>query len=131
MGAREKIRESAGPFLEPGENIQAAFTAQTGPNPNWMFLSYLIMFAAKFYAIVVTDRRILVLQTSSFRPARAKGLVTTAPRETRFGDMGGLWGDFTLNGTKYYVHRRFFKDVEAADNALGSGTQAAPAPTTS
>lgn len=128
MGARDRIRETAQPFLEPGENVQATFAAQTGPNPKWFFLTVLIMFFAKYFAIVVTDRRILVLRTSSFRPAAAKDVAATASRETKLGPVSGLWGEITLDGAKYYVHRRYFKDVEAADAARGSTAETQPAP---
>ena len=33
MALRDKLVERVQPFLEPGEQVQAVFLAQTGPNP--------------------------------------------------------------------------------------------------
>ena len=48
MGIRDQIQKNASKHLEPGETIQAVFSAQTGPNPNYMFLSTLVAFFAKY-----------------------------------------------------------------------------------
>ncbi|MDQ2983941.1 MAG: hypothetical protein M3R70_08485 [Actinomycetota bacterium] len=127
MGAREKIRESAAPFVEQGETIQAVFNAQTGPNPNWVFLTPIIMFFAKYVVVVVTDRRILILRASAFRPTVAKSVAGELPRRTKLGPLSGLWGSIDLDGTRYWVHRRFFKDVDAADAASSGAPEAEPA----
>jgi hypothetical protein len=50
-------------------------------------------------------------------------LLGTFPRDTRFGKVSGIFGKIELGGTKYYVHKRFHKEVEAADAA---STTAAP-----
>ena len=127
MAIRDKLRRNAEPHLEAGEQIQSIFTAQTGPNPYLSILTYLVFFWIKYYAIAATDRRILVFRASALRPSKIKSLVETFPRETRLGDMKGLWDKFTLGGQRYWVHKRFHKDVEAADAALPA---AVPAETT-
>lgn len=118
MAIRDKLRENAQPHLEPGEQIQSIFTAQTGPNPYLSILSYLVFFWIRFYAIAATDRRLVVFRASALRPSKIKSLAETFPRETRLGEMKGLWDKFELGGTRYWVHKRFHKDVEAADAAL-------------
>ena len=57
MAIREKLRERVQPFLEPGEQVQAVFPAQTGPNPNFMFLTWLVIFWTKYVVVAATDKR--------------------------------------------------------------------------
>ena len=55
MALRDKLRERAQPFLEPGEQIQVVFLGQTGPTP-WLagaFGAIIYMFIAKYRVIVV------------------------------------------------------------------------------
>src|ERR1051326_1488897 len=119
MALRDKLRTRVQPFLEPGEQIRSVFQAQTGPNPNFIFLTYLILFWAKYFVIAVTDRRIAVFRASMFTPTKPRELVAGHPRETRLGDAkGALWGSVQLGDKKYWVHRRFRKDVLEADRAL-------------
>jgi hypothetical protein len=124
VAIRDKIRKNAEPFLEPGETIQAVFPAQGGVNPYFLFLTYLVFFAMKYVVVVATDRRILVLKTSMWRTTKAREVVGAFPRETRIGPVSGLYGKFELGGARYWVHRRFHKDVQAANAAA---TPAAPA----
>ena len=120
MAIRDKLRRNAEPHLESGEQIQSIFTAQTGPNPYLSILTYLVFFWIKYYAIAATDRRIVVFRASALRPSKIKSVAETFPRETRLGDMKGLWDKFELGGQRYWVHKRFHKDVEAADAALAA-----------
>jgi hypothetical protein len=121
MAIREKLRERVQPFLEPGEQVQAVFPAQTGPNPKYMFLTWLVYFWIKYVVVAVTDRRIAVFRTSKLAPSKPRELAGSYPRESKLGGApGSLWGSFELGGTKYWVHRRFRKDVDAADGALSA-----------
>ena len=124
MAIRDKLRHNAEPHLESGEQIQSIFVAQTGPNPYLSVLTYLVFFWIRYYAIAATDRRIAVFRTSALRPSKIKSLDATFPRETRLGDMKGFWDKFELGGQRYWVHKRFHKDVEAADAALPASTPA-------
>ncbi|MEK6275623.1 MAG: hypothetical protein AABM30_09825 [Actinomycetota bacterium] len=127
MAIRDKISKNVEPHLEPGETLQAAFPAQGGINPWSVILTgyLLLMWLAKYVVVAVTDKRILLFKASSLAPTKPKELLGTFPRDTRFGPVSGIWGKIELGGTRYYVHRRFHKDVEAADAA--PGTAAAPA----
>jgi hypothetical protein len=119
MGIRTKIAKNVQPHLEPGETLQAGFPAQGGVNPWWVILTgYIIfMWLSKYMIIAVTDRRILLFKASLLATGKPKELVGTFPRETRFGETSGVFGKIELGGTRYYVHKRFRKDLEAADAA--------------
>jgi hypothetical protein len=126
MGIRTKIAKNVQPHLEPGETLQAGFPAQSGINPWWIvFTGYvLFMWLGKYAIIAVTDRRILVFKASPLATTKPKELLGTFPRETRFGSTSGVFGKIELGGTRYYVHKRFRKDLETADATPGT---AAPA----
>jgi hypothetical protein len=158
-GLRNKLAERARPFLEPGEHIQAIFRAQNPSPYFWQFpITFLIIsifitwnrvpavlwetmavvavalwivyFALfRVHHIVVTDRAIVVLDTSKWagifppRMNRPTRLRLRRPRDFYFGQLSGLFGKFVLDNTEYWVHRRFHNDVTAADVALTQMTQ--------
>ena len=100
--------------------------AQTGPSPLFSLISYWIVLIAGHYAIVVvTDRAIIVLDAHKWRPAKPKGLRLRGPRGTHLGPVSGLWGKVQLD-ERYWVHKRFHKDVRAADNDLDSRNRQTP-----
>ena len=124
MALRDKLQERMQPFLEPGEQVQQVFQAQTGPSPWWMFLTNVIIFATKWHVVAVTDRAIVVARSPWWVATKPKELVARLPRSTQLGPMKGLWGGplhLTPDGKKSWVHKRFHKDVEAADMALHRG----------
>ncbi len=106
MGYRERrvemIARAAAPYLEPGEQIRTGFMTVTG--------SGIITVPAE--TIVVTDRAILVVGRSGAQ---------RLPRDFRFGKPTGLYHTFELDRT-YKVHRQWFKEVVAADEALGASS---------
>ncbi len=118
---REKLAERSGPYLQPGEQVQQAFMGQVGPSPYWSFLTYLIYFKVKPRLIVVTDSRILVLPSGKMTPSKptAGEPIAVLPRQTPIGPVSGLWSAINLGGEKIWVHKRFHKDVSAADAAIG------------
>lgn len=123
----KKLEKNVQPQLEPGETLQAVFPAQGGINP-WMlaFTGYLIfMWLAKYVIVAVTDKRIVVFKASPLATTKPKEVLATFPRDTNLGSVSGIWGKIELGGTKYYVHKRFHKEVEAANAAPAT---AAPAP---
>jgi hypothetical protein len=130
MALRDKLAERARPYLEPGEQIQSVFCAQSGPSPYWAFLSAWIMILTNGYVVVVaTDRSIIVLKAGRFTPTKPKSLRLRGPRNVWFGAPTGLWGQIQLD-QRYWVHKRWHKDVVLADQILQSmyppGTQAPP-----
>ena len=114
MAIRDKIATNAQPYLEPGERIQVVFVGQT-KSGWWGLLSYLVFFWNKYLDVIVTDRRILVLQCGAMQSTRPKSLLLVAPRQILIGPANGLWWKCTTLGKQMYVHKRFHKDIEAAD----------------
>jgi len=119
VSIRSKLEKRAAPYLQSGERVHAVFPALSGPSPYWMFVTgSLLSLVLNYHLFVVTDQAIVVLDTSKFH-GRVKGVGLRHPRNFYFGEMTGLYGSFVLEDTKYFVHRRFHKDVAAADAALG------------
>ena len=48
----------------------------------------------------------------------ARGVVDFLPRETRLGPATGVWHSIEAPSGKIWIHRRFFKDTEAADREI-------------
>ena len=59
----------------------------------------------------------MVLDAGRQGPKKARGVVTELPRSTRLGPGTGVWHVIPAGDEKLRVHRRFFKDLEAADAA--------------
>jgi hypothetical protein len=122
MSLRDTMQDSAAPYLKPEETVQAVFGGQTASPYMAPIIGVVAFLGLNSYRIfVVTDERILVLNSGTFSMKKAKGVVAELPRSTRLGPASGVWHAIRVNGDKIRVHRRFFSDIEAADNA-------APAP---
>jgi hypothetical protein len=118
MALRDKLAERASKFLEPGEQIQAVIYAQTGASPYWAILSqWIVLLTRGYYLIVVTDRSIVVLRSGFFRTTSPQNLTARLPRQP-MDEPSGLWGQIHVGGTRYWVHRRFHKDVRAGNAAI-------------
>jgi hypothetical protein len=114
MALRDKIITAATPHLQPGETVTATFVASRA-NPAWSVLSYWIIVAKGYYAVVATDRRTLVFRTSGLSMAKLKGLAKELPR-TGFGEpTGKISYKIDLGGESAWVHRRFWGDLRAAN----------------
>lgn len=119
MALRDKMRESAQPFLGPGEQIQQVIGAQTASQYVAALAGVLFFLGLNRYRIIaVTQHRILVLDTGVMSMKNAKSVVSEVPRATQLGPGTGVWHVIPINGEKLRVHRRFFKDLQAADGAL-------------
>ena len=107
---RDKLRNGADPYLQPGEQIQAVFLAA-----RW----------TPWYApanrpdceVVATDRRILLLKLDSSR--RVAGVAGEAPRETRLGPWSSGQLRIRAFGTDLAVGPEFYMDAAEADRAMG------------
>ncbi len=119
MALRDSMRESAAPFLRPGEPIQAVFGAQTA-SPLLAGLAGVFVFLGlnKYRILAVTPTRIVVLDAGKTSMKTARGVLTELPRSTRLGPGTGTWQQIPAGGEKLRVHRRFYKDLDAADAAL-------------
>lgn len=124
MAIRDSMRDSAAQFLQPGEPIQAVIGAQTASQWLAALTGALVFLGLNRYRILaVTPTRILVLDAGKASMKTARGVVTELPRSTRLGPGTGVWHRIPAGSETLRVHRRFFKDIEAADAA----TAAAPA----
>jgi hypothetical protein len=120
MALRDKLARRAAPYLEPGEQIQAVLLAQSGPSPYWIFLSSLVvLFGAGYVIVVVTDRALVVLRAGRMSPSFPKRVHSRGPRTVWLDQPHGLWGKVHLD-RRYWVHKRFHKDVAAANAMLQS-----------
>jgi hypothetical protein len=118
MALRDKISTNAAPYLQPGEQVLQAFAGQTKSGWFQMFgLVGLLIARPKIRPVVVTDRRIVALQGSIWSLATAKGVAFEAPRQ-QLGEPSGLWWKCTALPETLYVHKRFHKDVVAANQSM-------------
>jgi len=118
MALRDNMLNSSAQYLQPGETAEAVFGAQT--TSQYLFaltgvIGFLIM--NSYRIVVVTPQRILVLDAGKMGMSKARGVVTELPRSTRLGPGSGVWHIVPANGEKLRIHRRFFKDLQAADAA--------------
>jgi hypothetical protein len=124
MALRDALRNSAAQFVQPGEEIQQVFWAQTAST--WTAalgafgaLGGLVrIFINRYRIVAVTDQRILVLDAGKWSVKTARSVVTTLPRATRLGPASGLWHTIDTGSEKIRVPRRFFNDIAAADSAI-------------
>ena len=120
MAIRDKMRANAEPFLQPGETIQAVFGAQTTSQWFALISYWIIIFKNAYRVVVVTDRRILVGRSGRVTTTPIKEILRELPRSTRIGPPSGLWYKTDVLGERMYIHKRFHKDVEAADQAVAA-----------
>ncbi|MCP9947815.1 hypothetical protein [Actinomadura madurae] len=120
MAIRDKMRANAAHVLQPGENIQAVFGAQTTSQYFALISYWIIIFSNAYRVVVVTDRRILVCRSGRMRMTPVNEVLRELPRDTRIGPPSGLWWRCETLGERLYVHKRFHKDVNAADGVTAS-----------
>ncbi|HEV2311240.1 MAG TPA: hypothetical protein VGU73_12025 [Acidimicrobiia bacterium] len=121
MALRDKLKERVQPLLEPGEQVQEVWFAQSGPNPNWLFLTWLTLFYRRYWIGATTTNGVVVFHVKSqVAPMQPVAVAQRLPRGTHVGPLAGsLWSkaSFTIDGKPLWVPRRFYKDIERADAA--------------
>lgn len=121
MSLRDAMRDSAVPYLEPGEPVQAVIGAQTASQYVAGIAGIFVFLGLNRYRILaVTPTRIVVLDAGKTSFKKARGVVTELPRSTRLGPATGMWHKIPVNGETLRVHRRFYKDIEAADGVIAA-----------
>jgi hypothetical protein len=121
MALRDSMRDSAVPYLRPGETVQVVFGAQTASQLVAAVSGVFLFLGLNRYRIIaVTPQRVLILDTGRASMKTAHGVVAELPRSTRLGPPSGLWHVIPAAGEKLRVHRRFFKDIETADDTLAA-----------
>jgi hypothetical protein len=125
MARRARLTERAAPFLEPGEQVRAIFLAQYGAAPylGAVPVTAWIALTAGFVTVVVTDRAIVVLRNGRLSGSRAKSLLARLPRQPLGSPAATwrrrwVWTRISLGGTRYWVHMRFRKEVDAANASI-------------
>ena len=121
MALRDKLRERTQPFLEPGEQIQQIFLAQTASQytvivPIWFLLQN------RYRVVAVTDRAVVVLDAARLQNSKPTAVLNRLPRATPLGTPSGMWAMLDLGGEKLRVHKRFHKDIEEASGIGGLAT---------
>jgi hypothetical protein len=107
---REKIRRNAARLLNPGEEIQAVIPAQLNRGGQHDL-------GGGKLVLIATDRRILLCTSGPFRITPVRKLLGELPRATTIGPAHGIWYRCDTLGMPAWIHRRFFKDISAADAA--------------
>jgi hypothetical protein len=121
MSLRDAMRDSAIPFLEPGEQVQAVFGAQTASQYIAGLAGIFVFLGLNRYRIfAVTPNRIVVLDAGKTSMKKARGVVTELPRSTRLGPATGMWHKIPVGAETLRVHRRFYKDIETADRVIAA-----------
>jgi hypothetical protein len=124
MAIRDSMRSSAAQFLPPGEQLQAIIGAQTASQ--WLAgLTGVFVFLSlnRYRIIAVTAERILVLDAGKASMKTARSVVMELPRSTRLGPGTGMWHKIAAGSETLRVHRRFYKELEAADTAAAADIQ--------
>lgn len=121
MALRDSMRDSAAPYLQPGESVQAVIGAQTASQWVAGLAGIFVFLGLNHYRILIaTPARILVLDAGKTSMKKARGVVTELPRSTKLGPGTGLWHRIPAGTENLRVHRRFFKDIDAADSAYAN-----------
>jgi hypothetical protein len=115
VAIRDKLRQNAAHLLQPGENIQSIFCAQTTSQYFALISYWIILLSNAYRVVVVTDRRILICSSGRLRVTPVKEILRELPRNVRIGPPSGLWWRCESLGERLYIHKRFHKDVNAAD----------------
>jgi hypothetical protein len=131
----EKVLAAVQSELEPGETVQACLaSAQTGPTPWFVLLTYLIYFWIRSWAVVVTDRRVILVK-KSLLTTRVKGVEGAFPRSgvaVTDWHAANLWSRLVLSTPagplKLNVHRFFRDGAQALVAALAQPPTAPPVP---
>jgi hypothetical protein len=115
MAIRDKLRQNASHLLQPGEEIQTVFPAQTTSQYFVLISFWIIILSNAYRVVVVTNRRILLCRSGRFRISPVKDVVRELPRQTLIGPAHGLWYRSESLGQRLYINKRFHRDVELAD----------------
>jgi hypothetical protein len=119
MSLRDTMRASAAQYLRPGEPVQAVIGAQTASQWLAALTGIFVFLGFNHYRILaVTPTRIVVLDAGKASFKKARGVVMELPRSTRLGPATGMWHQIPAGRETLRVHRRFFKDIETADNVM-------------
>ena len=118
MGARDTWRAAAGPYLRPGEEIQAVIPAEAlFPNPVPV-ATVILMLRRASRLVIATNQRILIFRRTNMGALGAP--LGERSRDIATGPPHSIFVHYRTKalGDRLYIHRRWFNDVKAADAAL-------------
>src|SRR5262249_44595064 len=119
VALRDAMLNSSAQYLAPGESVEAVFGAQTISQYMFVLTGGLLFLSMNRYRIgLVTTQRIMILDAGKMGTRKAGGIVTELPRSPQLGPPSGIWHVIPVNGERLHVHRRFFKELRAADAAI-------------
>jgi hypothetical protein len=125
--SRFAIAESASRFLPEGAVIRHIIRGQIF-SPWWRLipvLGKLYVSPVQGYRIVaITDDAMYVLAATYWLRWQPKRLVTTLPRETRFGQLTGPATRLRLGAEVFWLFWRFYVDARASDEDLDERSRA-------
>jgi hypothetical protein len=120
MALRDKLTERVQPLLEPGEQVHEVWWGQTGPNPSFVLLTWLILFFSRYWICASTSQGVVVCKVKGQRWLQPESIAQRLPKGTHIGPLtGSLWSgaSVTIDGNPLWIARRFYADVERADAA--------------
>jgi hypothetical protein len=99
------MAEGTAPYLRQGEEVQVAFPAKQ---------------AGKMLVVVAPNQRYLIIRQTMILARPTGEPLHEAPRTTQIGPAKGVIYNMTSLGIPLQITRRYYKDVAAADAAIGS-----------
>lgn len=118
MSVQDAWRVDAAAHLRPGETIQAVIPGQASFGHPVLIASLYGMWRRTSRLVVASDQRILIFRRTA--SGALAELLAERPREIAIGPPHALFVFYRTNvlGERLYIHRRWFKDVRAADAAI-------------
>lgn len=104
--------------LDPGEELQYAFTGQTGINPASLWIPYadLLVIGNRARILAFTDRRIAVFSAGQLRWRRStpQKLLYSLPRATTLPHGSGSWSKLSVGEEGIWVPRKAYRYLDEA-----------------
>ena len=102
MSRREKLIESAQPYVDEGEQIRHIVSGQTGAPQGPLGSIAIVAGKAKQRRVVATDQSIYVLEGDFWGTSKSKGLVA----KHRLGEVEVQRGarSLTVGGERIFIH---------------------------
>ncbi|MBA3742597.1 hypothetical protein [Sporichthya sp.] len=116
----DKLVRAARQFIEPGEDVQTVFVAQTFWPPLFALIGIFSMLGGGYRLVVVTSQRILVLKTNWSSYRHPKSVLAELPRKTRLGPVSGPFAAIDVLGQRNYVVAGTRNNVAVADSFVGA-----------
>jgi len=118
---RQKIVESAQPYLQPGETVKFVFIAQT-VLPSWLApLPWAGLYGSRKRAVIIGDQNAYILRMSIWKPTDVFGVIEKYPLASANFSHGTL-GSIKIGNTRLW-HYGGKEAVAAVDFLSKSASQ--------